>query len=143
MVKSHVNTVVSLLTVSNPKAQVTPRIGNRIIAAITSFLPSCEYSEDNMSCTYTTVWSLSYLTSGFLSCPSLNLPAVTRYKLLRAVQRNKIFSYNERKQCYIIILFMRLMSLTNIMASIGPTNAQISPLSTEIQQLLIDKTKFD
>ena len=40
MVKSHVKTVVSLLTVSRPNAQVIPSIGKRIRAAITSFLHS-------------------------------------------------------------------------------------------------------
>ena len=38
IVKSHVKTVVCLLTASSPNAHVTPRIGNNITAAISSFL---------------------------------------------------------------------------------------------------------
>ena len=85
---------------------------------------------------------ITYLTSGFLSCPSLNLPAVTRYKLFRATNRKIMFSYIIIITMIEHLLCTRSMSLTNITASIGPTNAHINPLSTEIQQLysiMIDK----
>ena len=125
MMKSHVKTVVFLLTVSRPNTQVIPSIGKRIRAAITSFLLSSmqSISLHGVRPSLLDEWLHVLLIIELANCHTIETPQSSTQEddvqlKCKGVQSTVFYS------SYYLLEFR---ALTKITASIGPTNAQISP----------------